>query len=54
MIRSVIQGSKALWPRTVELAKSYAPGNRIRVTDQSGEMVMLVGVTTARRAILMR
>ena len=54
MIRSFIQGSKALWPRIVELAKGYAPGNRIRVTDQSGEMVMLVGVTTARRAILMR
>lgn len=45
MIRSVIQGSKALWPRIVELAKSYAPGNRIRVTDQSGEVVMLVGVS---------
>jgi len=54
MIRSVIQDSKELWPRIAELAKIYAPGCRIRVTDQSGEMVILVGVTTARRAILMR
>jgi hypothetical protein len=54
MIRSIIQGSKALWPRIMELAKTYDPGCRIRVTDQSGEMVMLVGVTTARRTILMR
>ena len=53
-IESVVQGSNALWPRIVELAKIYAPGCRIRVTDQAGEMIMLVGVTTARHGILTR
>jgi hypothetical protein len=49
--RSVELGPKAMWLRIRELAgKPYAPGCRIRVTNQSGEIVMLVGVATARRS----
>jgi hypothetical protein len=44
-----IDDPKTLWPRIVELAKAHAQGCRIRVTDQSGAMVALVGVTTALR-----
>ena len=45
----IIVDPKALWPRIVELAKAHALGCRIRVTDQSGAMVALVGVATALR-----
>jgi hypothetical protein len=48
-VQSVIADPKALWPRIVELAKTHAHGCRIRVTDQSGAMVALVGVATAMR-----
>jgi hypothetical protein len=48
-MQSIIYGPKALWPRIVELAKAHAQGCRIRVTDQSGAMVALVGVATAMR-----
>jgi hypothetical protein len=47
--QSVIDRPTALWPRIVELAKGHPPGRRIRVTDQSGAMVILVGVVTALR-----
>jgi hypothetical protein len=48
-VQSIIADPKALWPRIVELAKAHAQGCRIRVTDQSGAMVALVGVATAMR-----
>ena len=48
-VQSIIDDPKALWPRIVELAKAHAQGCRIRVTDQSGAMVALVGVATALR-----
>ena len=47
--QSIIVDPKVLWPRIVELAKAHARGCRIRVTDQSGAMVALVGVATALR-----
>jgi hypothetical protein len=46
-----LRGPKAVWRRIGELAsKSYAPGCRIRVTNQGGEIVMLIGIATARRS----
>ena len=48
-VQSIIADPKALWPRIVELAKAHAQGCRIRVTDQSGAMVAIVGVATAMR-----
>ena len=48
-VQSTIDDPKAFWPRIVELAKAHAQGCRIRVTDQSGAMVALVGVATALR-----
>jgi len=44
--------SRALWPRLAELAKSaYAPGRTIRVTNQLGEMIVVIGVAAALRAV---
>ena len=51
---SIVEGGNALWPRIKDLASGHSPGCQIRVIDQSGEMVMFVGVTAARRAILLR
>jgi hypothetical protein len=50
-VRSVaLRSTKAAWPRIAELAKNVdAPGCRIRVMNQSGEMVILVGVASVRR-----
>jgi hypothetical protein len=53
-LQSIVEGANSLWPRIKELASAHSPGCQIRVIDQSGEMVMLVGVTAARRAILLR
>jgi hypothetical protein len=49
--RSVLLRSpRAAWPRIAELAKRAAgPGCRIRVTNHSGETVILVGAASARR-----
>jgi hypothetical protein len=49
--RSVaLHSSKAAWPRIAKLAKTIdAPRCRIRVVDQSGETIILLGVATARR-----
>jgi hypothetical protein len=45
-----LQNSTALWSRVAELARSlYAPGRTIRVTNQVGEMVILIGVAAALR-----
>ena len=46
-----LRGSKAVWLRISELAsRPYAPGCRISVTDQWGEIIMLIGIATARRS----
>lgn len=45
-----LRGARAAWPRIAELAKAAAdPECRIRVVDRSGEIVILVGVASARR-----
>ena len=42
--------SRAAWPWIADLARGVdEPGCRIRVTDQYGRIVILVGVATARR-----
>jgi hypothetical protein len=52
--RLAIQNARAIWPRLMELANGYSPGCRIRVNDQSGETIILVGVTTARRTLVLQ
>ena len=38
----------ALWPRVVELAGKFdEPGCRIRVTNEAGHVVILIGATAA-------
>jgi hypothetical protein len=51
IVRSVaLRSMRSAWPRIAELAKNVAgPGCRIRVTNHSGEMVILVGAASARR-----
>src|SRR5271155_5213585 len=42
--------SRAIWPKVAELAWSVGEaGGQIRVTDQAGSVVVLVGVNSARR-----
>ena len=50
-VRSVaLRSTRTAWPRIAELAKNAAaPGCRIRVTNQSGEIVILVGVALKSR-----
>jgi hypothetical protein len=44
-----LRSLQAAWPRIAELARSVdEPGCRIRVTDEAGEIVILVGVASAR------
>ena len=44
-----IQSARAMWHWIACLAKNYpAPKGRIRVTDQSGEIVILIGIAAAR------
>ena len=41
---------KAAWPKIIEVAKSVnMPGCRIRVKEQSGETIILVGISAALR-----
>jgi hypothetical protein len=41
---------KAAWPKIIKLAKSVnLPGCRIRVKEQSGETIILVGIAVALR-----
>lgn len=49
--RSVpLYSPKAAWPKIIKLAKSVdMPGCRIRVKEQSGETIILVGVAAALR-----
>jgi hypothetical protein len=42
----------AAWSRVAELAKNTdQPGGRIRVTNESGDVLVLVGVAAARRIV---
>jgi hypothetical protein len=46
----VLVNSRAIWPKVAELAWSVGEaGGQIRVTDQAGSVVALVGVNSARR-----
>jgi hypothetical protein len=42
--------TSAAWPKIAELAKTFdAPGHKIRVRDEAGGIVILIGVVTLRR-----
>ena len=46
----VCSNSKAVWSKVTELAWNVGEiGGQIKVTDQSGGLVVLVGVNSARR-----
>jgi hypothetical protein len=49
--RSVpLADDRAAWPEVARLAKSHGqPGCKIRVKDETGQIVMLTGVATRRR-----
>jgi hypothetical protein len=51
-IQSVVLGTPgALWRKVAEIAWNVGEsGGQIRVTDQAGQVVVLVGVNSARRA----
>lgn len=43
--------TSAAWPKIVELAKTFdGPGHKIRVRDEGGGIVILIGVATLRRS----
>ena len=45
-----LHNTKAAWPRIAKLAKSInMPGCRIRVREQSGATIILIGVAVAMR-----
>jgi len=45
-----LHNTKAAWPKIAKLAKSIKlPGCRIRVREQSGDTIILVGVAVAIR-----
>ena len=42
--------TRAAWPKIAELAKAFdEPGHKIRVKDEAGGIVILIGVTALRR-----
>ena len=42
--------TSAAWPKIAELAKTFdEPGHKIRVKDEAGGIVILIGVTALRR-----
>ena len=46
-----MSNSGAIWPKVAELAWNVGEsGGQIRVTDQAGGLVVLVGVNSVRRA----
>ena len=47
-----IAGRKGgLWPKVAELAKTFnEPGHKIRVRDEAGGIVMLIGVVALRHS----
>ena len=41
--------TSAAWPKIAELAETFGePGHKIRVRDEAGGIVILIGVTTLR------
>ena len=45
-----LHDTKAAWPKIAKIAKSISlPGCRIRVREQSGAIVILIGAATAQR-----
>jgi hypothetical protein len=45
-----LRNTRPVWPRTAELAKTvHTPACFVRVKDQSGDTVILVGIASARR-----
>ncbi len=45
-----LDSSRAAWPKIINMAKTLnAPGFRIRVREQTGETIILIGVAAARR-----
>lgn len=48
----MLRNSNAAWPRIAKLAMIFeTPGYLIRVKDESGDAVILVGVATVRRSL---
>ena len=44
--------TSAAWPKIAELAKTFdEPGHRIRVRDEAGRIVILIGVLTLRHSV---
>ena len=42
--------TRAAWPKIAELAKAFNdPGHKIRIKDEAGGIVILIGVTALRR-----
>ena len=42
--------TSAAWPKVAELAKAFdEPGHKIRVRDEDGGIVILIGVAALRR-----
>jgi hypothetical protein len=42
--------TRAAWPKIAELAKAFnEPGHKIRVKDEAGGIVILIGVAALRR-----
>ena len=45
-----LESSRAAWPKVIDLAKSLdQPRCRIRVRDQTGGTIILIGASAARR-----
>ena len=43
--------TSAAWSKIIELAKTFdEPGHKIRVKDEAGGIVILIGVATVRRS----
>ncbi len=45
-----LDSSRAAWPKVINIARKLnLPGCRIRVREQSGETIILIGAIAARR-----
>jgi hypothetical protein len=46
----VLPDTRAAWPKIAELAKTFdGPGHNIRVKDEAGGIVILIGIAALRR-----
>jgi hypothetical protein len=46
----VLPDTRAAWPKIAELAKAFdGPGHNIRVKDEAGGIVILIGIAALRR-----